>query len=107
MELVRLLLAKMGVTALAGAHVHRNIVFTLEEFHIRYDNAFKDKKVVVAIAGVSRELYVVSSVEQLFDNRDKFELGGIDMVVGIPRDLWEEIRPTISSEIHDLAVVAA
>lgn len=77
----------------------------LETFQIRYDRAFIDGKVVVAVQSLTRQLFIVESAKQLFENISMFQPQGIDMVLSIPEELWNKIRPTVTRRIHDLTAV--
>ena len=78
---------------------------TLETFQIRYDEAFIEGKVVVAVQSLTRQLFIVESAKQLFENISMFQPQGIDMVLSIPEELWNKTRPTVTRRIHDLATV--
>lgn len=107
MELAFKLLDEMGVTGLYGVTFTDEDDHTLRTFHLRYDSAFEGDRIVVAVQRLTRQLFIVENVEQLWDNVSKFEPQGIDMVLAIPRELWDKIRPTITRMIHDLTVAPA
>lgn len=105
-ELAFRLLQEMGVTGLHGITLEEEHDHTLKTFHIRYDSAFEDGKVVVVVQSLTLQLFLVESVEQIWDNVSLFQPQGIDMVLSIPQEIWDEIRPTIHRRIHDLAAAA-
>jgi len=105
MELAFKLLEEMGVTGLHGVTFTDEDDHTLKTFHIRYDSAFKGDRVVVVVQRLTSQLFIVKSVEQLWENISMLKPQGIEMVIAISQELWNKIRPTVHRRIHDLTAV--
>jgi len=100
------LLIRQGVSVFAGASVGLD-VFSREEFHQRYDEAFRKADSVVVAIDEYHKIVLTGDVDQLWENRGMFSGRGITVLLQIPKELWEELKTQLPEEIHDLRMVAA
>ena len=107
-DVIKALLKQLGVAEFPGAALGLDD-FTREELHGRYRRAFEDSgesQVVVGVGGFLSEVFIMDSFDQLWRNKGRFGQEGIQMVLCIPREIWEEIQPELDAElVHDLTKV--
>ena len=107
MELAFKLLEQMGVTGFYGPLESEGVEHNLKTFTTLFNRAFEGDRIVVVVQRHTRQLFIVGSVVQIWDNVSRFEPQGIDMVLAIPQETWDKIRPNVNRRVHDLRKVSA